>query len=202
MKNNWVSLLALLVSIIALMLSYRVIPVDFKDYWGFVLGLLTLLVTMLIGWQIYNSLEIKDQLDSTKKNLLELEQQIARSERAFIFVDCGLNFVQGLSNVNERPLSAYRDFIYALDSAYKSNSHIVIEDCYNNLNAIIQKIQAGKGLNENVEQKNTQIENAIYELKKNPLYKDFEHLINPIENKRIELFEELKKNNDNSSNKG
>ncbi len=63
MKNNWVSLLALLVSIIALMLSYRVIPVDFKDYWGFVLGLLTLLVTMLIGWQIYNSLEIKDQIE-------------------------------------------------------------------------------------------------------------------------------------------
>ena len=52
-------------------------------------------------------------------------------------------------------------------------------------------------MNENVEQKNTQIENAIDELKKNPLYKDFEYRISPIEKQRIELFEKLKKNNDN-----
>lgn len=199
MKNNWVSLLALLVSIVALMLSYRVVPVDFKDYWGFVLGVLTLLVTILIGWQIYNSLEIKDQLDSTKKNLLEIEQQIAKSERNFILVDCGLNFVQGLSNVNERPLSAYRDFIIALDSAYDSNNYNAIGDCYNNLKAIIQKLQAGNGLNEDVAQKNIQIKNAIDRLKHNKRYNEFAWYIESIEDQRLKLFE---KHRDKPSNKG
>lgn len=35
MRNCWVSILALVMSVIALMLSYRVAPIDFKDYWGF-----------------------------------------------------------------------------------------------------------------------------------------------------------------------
>lgn len=78
MKNNWVSLLALVISIIALMLSYRVIPVDFKDYWGFVLGVLTLFITILIGWQIYNSIEINkkiDRIDAIIQKEIELKIQ-------------------------------------------------------------------------------------------------------------------------------
>ena len=49
-------------SVIALMLSYRVAPIDFKDYWGFVLGVQSLLVTILIGWQILNVFEFKRQI--------------------------------------------------------------------------------------------------------------------------------------------
>ena len=34
MRNCWVSILALVMSVIALMLSYRVAPIDFKDAWS------------------------------------------------------------------------------------------------------------------------------------------------------------------------
>lgn len=78
MKNNWVSLLALLISIIALVLSYRVVPVDFKDYWGFVLDVLTLFITILIGWQIYNSIEVKKQIDSFNDVIDELKRENER----------------------------------------------------------------------------------------------------------------------------
>lgn len=79
MKNNWVSLLALLVSIIALMLSYRVVPVDFKDYWGFVLGVQSLLVTILIGWQIINVFEVKKQIDSFNTTIIDLRKENKRT---------------------------------------------------------------------------------------------------------------------------
>lgn len=75
MKNNWVSLLALLVSIIALMLSYRVVPVDFKDYWGFVLGVQSLLVTILIGWQILNVFEVKRQIEDFNETISKLKKE-------------------------------------------------------------------------------------------------------------------------------
>lgn len=75
MKDNWVSLLALLVSIIALMLSYRVIPVDFKDYWGFVLGVQSLLVTILIGWQILNVFEVKRQIEDFNETISKLKKE-------------------------------------------------------------------------------------------------------------------------------
>ena len=57
-------------------------------------------------------------------------------------------------------------------------------------------------MNENIEQKNIQIQNAIDSLKHNKKYNEFAWRIEPIEDQRIELFEELKKNNDNPSSKG
>ena len=75
MKNNWVSLLALLVSIIALMLSYRVIPIDFKDYWGFVLGVQSLLVALLIGWQILNVFEVRKQVEKFNDTIDKLKSE-------------------------------------------------------------------------------------------------------------------------------
>lgn len=203
MKNNWVSLLALVIALVALMLSYRATPVDFKDYWGFVLGVLTLLVTLLIGWQIYNSIEIKKQLDNTKEKQLEIEKKMTEFNKSLIVMDSGLNFTQGLSNSNERPLSAYRDFINALDSAYDANNHTTVEDCYNNLQAMIQKLTLTLKTNENIEVKEIQIEKAINKLKQNSKYDEFSWRIQQVEKNRIKLFESLKtKDHDNSSNKG
>lgn len=202
-KNNWVALVALVIAVVALMLSYRVTPVDFKDYWGFVLGVLTLLVTLLIGWQIYNSIEIKKQLDNTKEKQLEIEKKMTEFNKSLIVMDSGLNFTQGLSNSNERPLSAYRDFINALDSAYDANNHTAVEDCYNNLQAMIQKLSQTLKTNENIEVKEIQIEKAINKLKQNSKYDEFSFRIQQIEKNRIKLFESLKaKDHDNSSNKG
>lgn len=194
MKINWISLLALLVSIIALMLSCRVAYIDFKDYWGFVLGVLSLFVTLLIGWQIYNSLDIKKQLDETRKKQIEIEKQFEDYKKSFTVVECGLNYIQGLSNVNERPLSAYRDFIRTLDSAYDSNNHNVIEDCFNNLKAVIQKVDKEKKVNENIAEKEIQIQEVVDLLKKNIRYSEFSWRIDLIEENRIKILEEIRNN--------
>lgn len=197
MKNNWVSLLALLISFIALIITFLRIEVTISNdtFIGIIASFIGASTTLVVGAQIYNSIEtrkMKDDMQNVEENM----------HRKMIVIDCAVNYIQGLANVTERPLSAYRDFISALDSAYDSNNHNVIEDCYNNLKAIIQKIQAKKGLNENIEQKNIQIQNAIDSLKHNKKYNEFAWRIEPIEDQRIELFEELKKNNDNPSSKG
>ena len=197
MKNNWVSLLALLISFIALIITFLRIEVTISNdtFIGIIASFIGASTTLVVGAQIYNSIEtrkMKDDMQNVEENM----------HRKMIVIDCAVNYILGLANVTERPLSAYRDFISALDSAYDSNNHNAIEDCYNNLKAIIQKIQAKKGLNENIEQKNIQIQNAIDSLKHNKKYNEFAWRIEPIEDQRIELFEELKKNNDNPSSKG
>ena len=75
MRNCWVSILALVMSVIALMLSYRVAPIDFKDYWGFVLGVQSLLVTILIGWQILNVFEVKRQIEDFNETISKLKKE-------------------------------------------------------------------------------------------------------------------------------
>lgn len=75
MKNYLMSISAILLSIIALMLSYRVNTVDFKDYWGVVLGVQSLLTTILIGWQILNVFEIKKQIQGFNEAISKLRQE-------------------------------------------------------------------------------------------------------------------------------
>lgn len=184
MKNNWVSLLALLISFIALIITFLRIDVTISNdtFIGIISSLIGACATIIVGVQIYNSVETKN----VKENLRKMEEKM---KEKMIVIDCAVNYIQGLVNITERPLSAYRDFISALDSAYDSNNHNVIEDCYNNLNVIIQKIQANKGSNENIEQKNIQIQNAIDSLKHNKKYNEFAWRIESIEDQRLKLFE-------------
>lgn len=61
---------ALLCSLIALCRTFPT-PLYF-DYMGIIVGILSLLVTLLIGWQIYNAIEINKKLqsiDNVKKSL-------------------------------------------------------------------------------------------------------------------------------------
>lgn len=184
MKNSWMSLVALVFSTIALIITYLRIDVTISNdtFIGIIASFIGASTTLVVGAQIYNSIEtrkMKDDMQNVEENI----------HKKMIVIDCAVNYIQGLANVTERPLSAYRDFISALDSAYDSNNHNAIEDCYNNLNAIIQKIQAKKGLNENIEQKNIQIQNAIDSLKHNKRYNEFAWRIEPIEDQRQKLFE-------------
>lgn len=65
---------ALIISVVSLLISIVLVIValpssgrpDF-DYLGLLVGILSFLVTLLLGWQIYNSLTIHSQIDSLKK---------------------------------------------------------------------------------------------------------------------------------------
>ncbi len=56
------SVVAAITSVIAISIAaYRSPNLGF-DYQGVIVGILSLLVTILIGWQIYNALEIKKEI--------------------------------------------------------------------------------------------------------------------------------------------
>lgn len=68
-KENWALLLSglsLLISIIAICIAgYRTPTLGF-DYLGVLVGVLSLLVTVLIGWQIYSMLDAKNAIANMK----------------------------------------------------------------------------------------------------------------------------------------
>ena len=138
MKNNWVSLLALLISIIALVLSYRVVPVDFKDYWGFVLDVLTLFITILIGWQIYNSIEINKKIDRVDAII---EKEIELKIKDYNYVISAL-FIQNKGIVHfeaNRGEISLDLFMESLDCLNKSTNQIYTEGVISYIKAIRDK---------------------------------------------------------------
>ena len=64
MKMNYICKLSLIFSILAVIIvGTTAFSLEFKfEYSSFTLGTLTLLVTLLIGWQIYNKIELDDRV--------------------------------------------------------------------------------------------------------------------------------------------
>lgn len=84
--SNCLSITAIICSLVAICVSLPSAPELGIDYIGVIVGILSLLVTMLIGWQIYNVIAIDKKIedkveqtssylmksiDSTKKEMLE-----------------------------------------------------------------------------------------------------------------------------------
>lgn len=60
------SLIAIVLSIVAICVSYPRSADSGLDYMGFIVGILGVLVAILIGWQLFNSLNIKEYVDKAE----------------------------------------------------------------------------------------------------------------------------------------
>ena len=89
---------------------------------GLIVGILALLVTMLIGWQIYNALNLDRKVSDIKKEydgLKDKSEALARQqENIKVYNEASMEFIQGMtmvSNHNSTNLAqAYSLFASAL----------------------------------------------------------------------------------------
>ncbi len=113
--------ISVIASVIAICRTCPRVELDF-DYMGLIVGILALLVTMLIGWQIYNAMnldrkvsDIKQEYDGLKDRSEALAQQ---QENITIYNEASMEFIQGItmvSNHNSTNLAqAYSLFASAL----------------------------------------------------------------------------------------
>lgn len=73
-----VSTVAITLSIIAICVSYPRSADSNLDYIGIIVGILGVLVAILIGWQLYNALNLKElvnQTENAKKDAIEAKNQ-------------------------------------------------------------------------------------------------------------------------------
>lgn len=136
MKNNWITLLSLLLSIIAILIAgVRLEPVKWGiDATNLLVDVLALLVTVLIGWQIYNVIEVKKQMDNVNEKIKEYNEAIPD------LYSC-IFFVQAFSRRYTEPFSAYKDYIRSLTRALSINESIAKNPCIRELRTTIQYIQ-------------------------------------------------------------
>lgn len=71
--SNCLSIAAIVCSVVAICVSLPSVPELGIDYIGVIVGILSLLVTMLIGWQIYNAVtidkRIKGEVERTRNEI-------------------------------------------------------------------------------------------------------------------------------------
>lgn len=61
------SLIAIVLSIVAICVTYPRSEDSGLDYIGIIVGILGVLVTVLVGWQLYNALNLKELVNQTEK---------------------------------------------------------------------------------------------------------------------------------------
>ena len=176
MRNCWVSILALVISVIALMLSYRVAPIDFKDYWGVVLGTLSLLVTLLIGWQIYGSLEMEKQMKDIRKLNLLLVNKMSEIDSQSLNLRAAVNFAQAASIMSQQPITAYKSLLVSLYYGLKAGDSDRVCSALGTMENIckaldtIDKERIPKDINDSLDVFNEKGENVVCEVKKHSEY--------------------------------
>lgn len=134
---------ALIISVIISITSLAIVSprnknLDF-DYIGVIIGLLSLIVTLLIGWQIYSTINIKNMISKeVHENLKSFEknslQAIVNSQYVIIMREYRINKASGNYNKMVFNMSTALYFASLIGNVDK------MEFCINILNEIVENI--------------------------------------------------------------
>lgn len=95
----------LIVSLVSVCHTHPRIESGF-DYMGLIVGILSLLVTMLIGWQIYNALSLEQKVSNIKKEydgLKDKSEALARQqENIKVYNEASMEFIRGMTMLSNR----------------------------------------------------------------------------------------------------
>lgn len=98
-------IISLVISLVSFCRTHPRTELDF-DYMGLIVGILSLLVTMLIGWQIYNALSLDQKVSNIKKeydSLKDKSEALARQqENIKVYNEASMEFIQGMTMLSNR----------------------------------------------------------------------------------------------------
>lgn len=159
--SNCLSIAAIICSVVAICISLPSAPELGIDYIGVIVGILSLLVTMLIGWQIWNVIAIDKKIDGkvkqtsdsltesinvTKKEMIEYIEKA--NEKSQTEIMTSLLFIQGdnflFKSQFENALLRYLDIISdIIEKPYIENYSDAINAC------ILKAREAMRSVNNN-----------------------------------------------------
>jgi len=119
MKNNMIlSIIAILISVLAIILVCTKVD-NLRLDWNAIIGVLSILVTVLIGWQIWNVINFEDRMKSVE---MRFEERIKRAEMRTDEI------------VNEASNTAYRRSMFMVNL---ETSSVYMQERTSNPNAAI-----------------------------------------------------------------
>lgn len=108
------SLIAIILSIVAISVTYPRSADSGLDYIGIIVGILGVLVAILIGWQLYNALNLQELISQTEKAKVDAIE--AKNQAEQMLRDTQVSTTQLSSN-----LSSITDKVTHLSNCNRSN---------------------------------------------------------------------------------
>lgn len=158
-KNN----LSLILSIIAVILSLVVIVlwivntknlavVSLDSFVGIIVALLAILVTTVLGWQIYNAIEIKEKVRAIDSFQSALKQQEHRMEQMYYNACHSHGYVAAYqsASVNNDLVDAYRWLMSSLRYSLLLDEPINIEKVLDEMSEFVKCIPSHSTLDKEI----------------------------------------------------
>lgn len=132
----WISIVSLLLSVIAVCVAVWRSPELSFDYQGVLVGVLSLLVTMLVGFQIYNSIDVNRKMAEIEK----VSRDTARieSSKSIHATKSCIHTREGIESYNNHFVTiAIDEFMIALQEGVLSEDNDILEQPYHYLMRIM-----------------------------------------------------------------
>lgn len=153
MKKNWISWLALALSIAACIITWLRVEVYTTNdtFVGVMAGFMGACATIIVGFQIFNSIETKRDINELKESYKikisdiekvqkELENQIKDSKIKELTIESFAYQAYAITIYQEQPFTAYSVFYTALKLVLESNKNGYISTAINNHTALSNRI--------------------------------------------------------------
>ena len=150
MSNTSLSVAAIILAILSVIITLCIRFTDTKswdfDMYGALIGILGVFITLLLGWQIFNSMNAKDEMLRVKRGLQkEFNDKIGdvisehdKTKDILIELKAQVYFTEALSSlIIERVVPAFASYIKSAYLAAKIKKFGFVGDCLNNIDVIL-----------------------------------------------------------------
>lgn len=147
LKNDSLTAAAFVLSLLAILFS--VANFNFSPstdaFVGIMAGLIGVCATIMVGFQIFNSVDTRNKLKEIEKMQLELkkELQLAKKERknSELLMNAGISHCYGLSLSQKQPFTAYDSMFTSISYAVEANNPTIIKNYVTNIIALTELIE-------------------------------------------------------------
>lgn len=138
----WISTVSLLLSVIAVCVAVWRSPELSFDYQGVIVGVLSLLVTVLVGFQIYNSIDVNRKMGKIE----DISREVAQMElsKSIHATKSFMHTHEGIEHYNTHFVTiAINEFMLALQEGVASGDSEMLEHPYHYLDRIMRENKGG-----------------------------------------------------------
>lgn len=141
-RSDWISILALFISIIACIITWLRIEVYTTNdtFVGLMAGFMGACATIIVGFQIFSYIDSNKKVKELESIQLKLNKEVVETrkerERSEHLMKYGVNLASGLSLYHTQPFTAYICYFKGLIEALEAHDHNSINKALNNLEFI------------------------------------------------------------------
>ena len=119
--------------------GFTVVSLD--SFVGVIVALLAIIVTIAVGWQIYNSIEIKNKINELSSLEVKIKEQEKKFGQEINYSEYRVAYIYGISAMKDKDyINAFRYHIIALAHAMKLENPNKIKDSLKGLKIMCDKI--------------------------------------------------------------